>query len=53
MRAELDKDGRLTVSADTECESYALQQWGKSEYIIEDNRWRGEKFVIDWGLSND
>lgn len=33
MRADINRNGMITISADTECDAYALRQWAKENDI--------------------
>ena len=46
MKVELDKDGLLSIKAETELESYALSKW------VKDNP-NNEKILLKWGLEEN
>ena len=46
MKVELDKDGLLSIKAETELESYALGKW------VKDNP-NNEKILLQWGLEEN
>ena len=47
MKAQIDIDGILTISAETELEGYALKEWSKENINENDSN-----IIVSWDLEN-
>lgn len=60
MKATIDSSGTLRVTAETELESYALQQWADSAFINtsvvgegDEAFWRCDHLIVDWSADGE
>jgi hypothetical protein len=56
MRAYIQRDGTLVITAETEVEAYALSKWGDDAWVPDydkgTSKLDGSKILIDVGLED-